>query len=71
MTEVFVKMTEEDAARRWAGNEGLCLIDWETLEELVHLAPIGMVIFQADKFTYKLSDIAKQLRSKRFSADAS
>ena len=56
MNEVFVKMTEEEAARRWAAKEGLCLIDWGTLEALRSHAPGGFVIFDPKKVTYRMRE---------------
>jgi hypothetical protein len=54
---VTVTMTKEEVARQWAGREGLCLISWDTLTELVNLynkSVPGRLLFDQAKCTYFL-----------------
>lgn len=53
---VYVEMTEEEAARRYCNQVGLAIVDWVTFQTLVDLAPKGMLVFDVNKITYKLSE---------------
>jgi hypothetical protein len=60
MEAVQVTMTREEVARKWAIENALCLIDWNTLNSLVNCYQkqngIGSIIMHQDGLTYKLPD---------------
>jgi hypothetical protein len=71
MSEVFVKMTEEEAARRWASNNGLCLIDWDTLEYMRDHVPPFHLSWNTDHCTYVLTQMAKEERHAKATIESS
>ena len=54
MPVLFVEMSEEEVARRWASANGICLIGWGVIHRLVEVAPRNMVLFDSAKSTYRL-----------------
>ncbi len=53
--KVQIEMTEEEAVRYFAAKMGLCLIDWETVSHMVARMPEGMLVYDAEKRTYRLA----------------
>lgn len=59
MTDVLVSMTEEQCARRWAAMNNFAIVDWNTLQALVEIAPDGMLMFVPVDATYRLNELQR------------